>query len=223
MPRSHRPIPPDGCLHIMCRGNNKQLIFNSDEDFQYYCEQLCELKEENQIEIYHYCLMSNHVHLIARIRAGSTLPKYMKQVNLSYFYYFKRQHAYSGHLWQGRYKSCIIEKNNYLLQCGKYIELNPVRAGIVKSPEQYKYSSFEYYSKGTPDKLLIENPLYRELGSTEKRRREVYIDFVLPENIKIRLGMERFIGTGGFIQMNEAGFHLKNTRLRRGRPRKEEK
>jgi putative transposase len=223
MSRISRPIPADGCLHVMCRGNNRQFIFNSEDDFRYYYELLRDLREENHIDIYHYCLMSNHLHMIVSLYEDSTLSKYMKQVNLGFFHYFKKQYDYSGHLWQGRYKSCIIEKNNYLLQCGKYIEMNPVRAGIVESPDQYKYSSFKYYSMGNSDKLVTENPLFHEFGSSLKRRRELYIDFVLPEFIKTRLGMERFVGTDEFIRKHEVRFQLKNTRLKRGRPRKDDK
>ena len=83
----------------------------------------------------------------------------MKQVNFSYFHYFKRQNKYSGHLWQGRFKNSIIENDSYLLQCGKYIELNPVRAAIVNRPEDYPYSSYKYYAYGKEDKLLTENIL----------------------------------------------------------------
>jgi len=223
MPRSARPIPEEGCLHIMCRGNNRQYIFLCGDDFQYYYELLHDLKEENRIAIYHYCLMSNHIHIIAGVGEESSLSRYMKQVNLGYYYYYKRQHDYCGHLWQGRYKSCIIETDIYLLQCGKYIELNPVRAGMVELPEQYGHSSYGYYSAGRRDRLVTENPLYTRLGPTGKQRQLAYRDFVLSDDIKKRLGMEKFVGTREFIGKHETQFCTKNTRLRRGRPRKDEK
>lgn len=141
MPRVRRFIPVDSALHIMCRGNNKQNIFNNDSDKLYYWRLLDGLKDENKINIFHYCIMNNHVHLIVWVSCASKLSKFMKQVNLSYFNYYKKLYGYWGHIWQGRYKSNIIETDSYLLHCGKYIELNPVRAGIVTQPCEYAFSS----------------------------------------------------------------------------------
>jgi len=102
VPRTARLLPPKGCLHVMCRGNNRQATFLSDQDFRFYYNLLLKLKDENSIDIYHYCLMSNHVHLILSLYRESNLARYMKQVNLSYFHYFKRLNKYSGHLIAGQ-------------------------------------------------------------------------------------------------------------------------
>ena len=220
MPRTARLIPPEGCLHVICRGNNQQTIFQSDQDFRFYYDLLLQLKEENSIEIYHYCLMNNHVHLIISLHKNSTLARYMKQVNLSYFHYFKRQNKYSGHLWQGRFKNSIIENDSYLLQCGKYIELNPVRAAIVKRPEDYPYSSYKYYAYGKEDKLLMKNILYNSLGKSMEQKQEEYRRFVMGSDIKQRLGTERFVGTPAFVKHMEEYFSVKNTNLKKGRPAK---
>ena len=164
--------------------------------------------------------MSSHIHLIVHVNEESSLSKYMKQVNLKYFHYFKRKNTYVGHLWQDRFKGCIIDEDSYLLQCGKYIELNPVRARIVERPDDYKYSSYSYYGMGLEDKLIREDPLYLSLSKTSKGRQAIYTDFVFSEDIKKRLGMEKFIGSEHFIRIQEATFGIKNTRNKRGRPMK---
>jgi putative transposase len=127
----------------------------------------------------------------------------MKQVKLSYYHYFKKKNDYSGHLWQGRFKHSIIDTDRYLFQCGKYIELNPVRAGIVSHPEEYSYSSYGYYANGRQDTLLTENRLYATLGPNLEQRQEQYRDFVIDRDIKKRLTNDRFIGTPEFVDKLE--------------------
>jgi len=177
MPRVRRFIPVDSALHIMCRGNNKQNIFNNDSDKLYYWRLLDGLKDENKINIFHYCIMNNHVHLIVWVSCASKLSKFMKQVNLSYFNYYKKLYGYWGHIWQGRYKSNIIETDSYLLHCGKYIELNPVRAGIVTQPCEYAFSSYKHYSLGYPDALISDSPIFLGLADNPSKRREDSVNY----------------------------------------------
>jgi putative transposase len=178
-----RLIPPKAALHIMCRGNNKQEILRSDRDkFKYY-SLLAEHKDENKITIFHYCIMHNHVHLIVWIEEASTISKFMKQVNLGYFAYYKNIYGYCGHLWQGRFKSKLIERDSYLLQCGKYIELNPVRKGIAHSPEEYTFSSYNHYAHNKHDLVVTESPMYLAMNESAKNRRRQYIDFIVPVKI----------------------------------------
>jgi putative transposase len=222
MPRIERLIPVDAAMHIMCRGNNKQNIFHREKDKLYYLFLLRKLKEENRLKIFHYCLLNNHLHLILWLNARSNLSKFMKQVNLSYFNYFKKNYGYFGHFWQDRYKSNIIEKDSYLLQCGKYIELNPVRAGIVSSPEEYKYSSYNYYARGFYDSLLTPNPVFLGLSNSEVERRKLYIEFVVDSNSISKKGITKqlFIGSEEFTKKMQRSFQIENTRKKRGRPRK---
>ena len=178
MPRSGRIIPKRGVLHVMCRGNNKLPILSNDTDKKHYFYILLKLKLDNCVDILHYCIMDNHVHLIVWLRENSDLPRLMKQVSLTYFNYYKKKYDYCGHLWQGRYKSIIIESDGQALQCGKYIELNPVRAGMVRQPEQYQFSSYRYYALGQPDHLITSNPVYLGLGINSLILRQVYVNFV---------------------------------------------
>lgn len=142
MPRTRRIIPDDLPLHIMVRGNNKQKIFQEDRDKKYYLYLLFKLKRYHGIDIYHYCLMDNHVHLVLLSRVPPLLSRFMMKVDLSYFFLFRNKYGYVGHLFQNRFKSNVIGHDEYLLQCGKYIELNPVRGGIVTKPEDYALFSY---------------------------------------------------------------------------------
>lgn len=131
MPRAKGIIPENVVLHVINRGNNRNTVFHNDNDKLRYYTLLKELKDDNKIDIFHYCLMNNHTQIILNLNPGSTLSRFMKQLNLTYFHYYRKRYGYCGHLWQDRFKSNIIDLDSHLLQCGKYIELNPVRAGIL--------------------------------------------------------------------------------------------
>lgn len=183
------------------------MVFFEDKDKSYYSFLLHKFKGKNNISIFHYCLMNNHVHLILWVNKGSCLAKYIKQVNLSYFHFFKNKYGYVGHFWQNRYKSSIIDTDHYLLQCGKYIELNPVRAGIVISPEEYRFSSYHYYAAGAHDPLITPNPVYLETPCSEEKRLQFYKEFVISSsmiNSKI-LNSQSIIGSEDFIMKTKKG------------------
>lgn len=221
MPRTKRLVFPDAAMHIMCRGNNRQSVFNSDEDKFYYLNLLKKFKDENLIDIFHYCLMGNHIHLIVWLNVLSNISKFMKQLGLSYFNYYKKTYGYDGHLWQGRYKSNIIENDSYLLQCGKYLELNPVRAGITAVPQDYAFSSYRSYAYGYHDKIITNNPVYMGFSDNEEVRRQRYIDFVVDEDIIKK--QSPFIGSEVFIKNLNEFYGIKHEKLMRGRPKKTEK
>ena len=187
MPRTNRAIPTEAAIHIMCRGNNKLAILANDSDKKQYYYQLHKLKFDNNIDILHYCFMNNHIHLIVWLGQNSNLPRLMKQISLTYYHYYRKKHDYCGHLWQGRYKSIIIESDRRVLGCGKYIELNPVRARIVERPEQFQFSSYRYYALGQQDSLVTPNPAYESLGSDILINREIYANFVIsPAEVLIK-------------------------------------
>ncbi len=221
MPRRRRLIPVDAAVHIMCRGNNKQNVLFRDRDKEHYHSLLDKFRDENRITIFHYCLMSNHVHLIVWLNHKSHLSRFMKQVNLSFFVYYKRRYDYCGHLWQGRFKSNIVDTDSYLLQCGKYIELNAVRANIVNFAEEYSYSSYNYYAKGNYDSILTPNPIFMEFSISEASRRQQYIDFVVDSNFinAKKLTTHLFIGSEKFVKRMEETYKVKNLKATRGRPK----
>jgi len=220
MARCARLISFDLPMHIMNRGNNRQLLFTKDEEKAYFKYLLLSKKDYAGVHIYHYCLMNNHIHLIVRLERGADLSKFLKQVFLAYYAFFRNKHDYSGHLFQGRFKNIIIETSSYLLQCGKYIELNPVRAKIVRRPGDYQFSSFSYYAEGRHDPLLLRNPCYESLGNTEGERRIAYKAlFIDPERVNSeKLRSHLYLGADPFIHAMEKRFGIRNVAMKKGRP-----
>ena len=183
MPRSPRLLLSKSYYHIIARGNNKNTIFKEDEDFLFYLDLAKKHKKENPFDIYHYCLMSNHIHFLVKTGNASGFSAFMKSISLAYYYYFKKKYGWTGHFWQGRYKSQPVGKDEYFLQCGKYIELNPVRAKIVKDPRSYPYSSYNYYAKGEDNDIITEDFFYKELGSNNRERQKEYKSILIDEII----------------------------------------
>ena len=222
MPRVGRIYIEEGVFHVMARGNNKQPVFNNERDFIIYKETLSRLKNEQPFKLYHYCFMTNHVHMIIETNEDTELSKLMKRINLSYYHYYKKRYGYSGHFWQDRFKSLLIEKDSYLLACGLYIERNPVRAKMVTRPEQYPYSSYAYYAFGKDDPLLDKDPCYEALGKDDLRRQNEYRKLAVTDTEQIGQAIARqlFLGSAGFIKRMEKMFDVNNIRLERGRPKK---
>jgi len=181
MPRASRLIPEYGALHVMCRGNNKRKVFLKERDFQYYYHCLIKLKQEENVKVYHYCLMPNHAHILVGVGSESSLSHFMQRANGKYVYYYKRRYQYTGHLWQDRFKSKIIDDEGYLAQCGKYIELNPARAGLVGLPQHYTFSSYRHYAFGEADRLVDDNPLFLSLADDSNKRSKIYREIIRAE------------------------------------------
>ena len=183
MPRPARLLLSKSYYHIMTRGNNKNIVFRKDEDFRYYLRLLKKYKAELSFDLYHFCLMPNHVHLLVQTKKAEDFSLFMKKINLAYFHHFKQNYGWVGHFWQDRFKSQPIGKDAYFIQCGKYIELNPVRKGLVMKPDSYKYSSYGYYANGEKNKLITEDFFYKELGIDNKIRREKYQKIMIDETV----------------------------------------
>ena len=160
MPRKVRELFNGGVYHIFNRGNNRRNLFLDHEDFRFYIDKLCELKDLYAMEVFHYCLMSNHYHLLVRTLRGEYLPRVMHKLQLGYARYYKKKYKYTGHIFQERYRSPQIPVESYYLQCGRYIERNPVKAKMVKEAWDYVYSSAGYYCFGNADSLVTPNLYY---------------------------------------------------------------
>lgn len=154
MSRTARLLLENVCYHVISRGNQRQCIFNKDEDFMRYLDILKKCKKRFKVSLYAYCLMNNHVHLVLEVDPPATLSKAMQTINQSYARYYNYVYKKSGHLWQGRFKSFIINKDRYLFDCINYIESNPVRAKIVISPLFYQWSSYSARTLGINGALL---------------------------------------------------------------------
>ncbi|MFH1888481.1 MAG: transposase [Candidatus Omnitrophota bacterium] len=143
MTRGPRLIIPNVCYHIIQRGNQKQKIFLEDVDFNKYLEILVHYKRKYHFKLYAYCLMPNHIHLIIEVKKINDLGKLMQGIDLTYTIWFNKKYNKVGHLWQGRFKNMIIQKDQYLVDCLNYIEYNPVRADLTSSPLGYEWSSWK--------------------------------------------------------------------------------
>ena len=145
-----RLVLDDGCYHITTRGNQRQKVFMREEDYEKYLEKLKKYKRKYHFRLYGYCLMPNHIHITGEIGQKEALAKFMQGINRAYTAYFNKTYGKVGHLWQGRFKSKIVIKDEYLINSINYIELNPVRANMVKTPQEYKWSSYRERNFGVP-------------------------------------------------------------------------
>jgi putative transposase len=153
MPRQARLILDNVCYHVITRGNQKQTVFRDEDDYRTYLKFVSKYKEKCGLRIYGWCLMGNHVHMVVET---DSLSKAMHGINLSYAQYFRYRYKTIGHFWQDRYKSYVIQKDEYLINCISYIEYNPVRAKITLRPEDYDWSSYRARILGDKCKLLDE-------------------------------------------------------------------
>jgi len=197
MPRTARFTIDDGIYHVMTRGNNKQSIFSCDNDCAYYLKLLKGCKIKYGLKIYHYSLMVNHVHLMLQAPTGEKLSSFMKRLNVLYTNYYRKNYGGVGHFFQDRFKSFIIQEGRYLIECGIYIELNPVKAGIVEFPEEYKWSSYSAYAAAKGDGLVDLSPAYMDLSDKPEERRESYRELV-EQRKKEKREESRFFRVGAY-------------------------
>ncbi len=164
--------------HIIQRGNNRQAIFLSSGNRQFLLDLLKENAEKFGVAIHAYVLMDNHFHLLATPQTADALPQMMQAVGRRYVRLFNDSNGRTGTLWEGRYKSTVIQTDRYLLACMAYIDLNPVRAGLVSNPADFVWSSHGHYIGGPPDQLVTPHPFYWGLGNTPFAREAAYTALV---------------------------------------------
>ena len=174
MPRRPRIALAGVPLHIIQRGNNRQACFYSDDDRRLYLKWLAEYAHASGCAIHAYVLMTNHVHLLLTPAAADSAGQLMKRLGQRYVQYVNRTYRRSGTLWEGRYRSCITQDDGYVLACYRYIEMNPVRAGMVERPVDYPWSSFPFNAQGDAVPWLTAHPRYLALADSEVDRREAY-------------------------------------------------
>lgn len=178
MARLSRLTLPGHPHHIIQRGNNRQAIFASTADYQTMLDLLDENARKFNVAIHAYVLMGNHFHLLATPLTADGLPQMMQAVGRRYVRYFNDSQKRTGTLWEGRYKSTLIQTERYLLACMAYIDLNPVRAGMVVQARDYPWSSHVHYVGLRIDKLLTPHALVWDLGNTPFAREAAYADLV---------------------------------------------
>ena len=178
MARLPRLTLPGFTHHVIQRGNNRQAIFASSADYQMLLDLLEENARKFDVAIHAYVLMSNHFHLLLTPQTPDGLPQMMQALGRRYVRYFNDSQQRSGTLWEGRYKSALIQSERYLLACMAYIDLNPLRAGLVAAPGDYPWSSYGHYTGVRIDKLITPHALMWELGNTPFAREAAYAELV---------------------------------------------
>lgn len=224
-PRFNMPGSPQ---HVIQRGNNRQATFFAEEDYRVYLECLAEAAQKYECPIHAYVLMTNHVHLLVTPGQPESLSRMMQSVGRRYVQYINYSYKRSGTLWEGRYKASLIQSEQYLLTCMRYIELNPVRANMVDRPEDYKWSSYRANACGAKDDLLIPHIEYDALGANSESRQEAYralfyaqLDPEMLAEVRTSLNGELVTGTGRFKAEIETMLGRQVQMGKRGRPRKQ--
>lgn len=174
MARLPRLVVPGQPHHVMQRGNDRQLIFRDIEDYEAFLRWLGAAAKQFQVAIHAYVLMSNHLHLLVTPADDRGLARMMQWVGRYYVPYFNQKYSREGTLWQGRYKTTVVEAERYFLICSRYIELNPVRAGMMADPAQYRWSSYRHHIGTYSDPLVTDHGLYWALANTPFAREAAY-------------------------------------------------
>jgi putative transposase len=227
MARSPRITIPAYPHHIIQRGNNRAATFFADDDYCFFLECLRRAKIKCRCRIYVYVLMTNHFHLLVEPAEIGDLGRFMQSVGRRYVRYINETYGRSGTLWEGRFKSAAVSRDQYLIACSRYIELNPLRAGIVEHPKHYRWSSYQRRGLGVSDGLLDDDPWYTGLGTTEQERQEEYRQWIdsqinQSEWVQIRQATQRgrLIGKETFQKQVEEMIGRRLVGEARGRPRK---
>ena len=174
MARLGRYFLPGQPLHVIQRGNNRAPIFFAGADYARYRDWLAAAADEHGCAVHAYVLMTNHVHLLVTPSRPDGLPRALQSLGRRYVRYFNETYQRTGTLWEGRYRAAPIDSEAYFLACCRYIELNPVRAGMVSRPGDYRWSSYRAHAEGAADPLVAGHELYDQLGATAALRQASY-------------------------------------------------
>jgi putative transposase len=227
MPRPPRLEMPGVAHHVIQRGNNRGACFFGDADRQFYLNCLEEAARHRGCDVHAYVLMTNHVHLLVTPTEPGALGAMMQELSGRYVRVTNRIHARTGTLWEARFRSSLVDSENYLLLCQRYIELNPVRAGLVHDPSAYPWSSHLYYAAHRASRVITEHPVYLRLGLNAGERRMAYLslftealnDHVL-RHIRAAINSDSAFGSDAFLDDAEAKLGRSVRLPARGRPAK---
>jgi len=220
MPRIARAVAAGFPHHIVQRGNNREKVFIDDEDREKYIDLLKKYSKKRNAQVLAYCLMTNHVHLLVKPKENESMYKMMQGVTLCYTQFANRKYNRTGRLWESRYHSCVVDKDSYLWSVARYIETNPVRAGMVKKAEDYAYSSAQAHVIGKEDNILNEELI------AETQRKE-YRAFIREKGTEKDRDLIRYhtktgkpLGDEAFMKRMEKRTGRDLALRPRGRPRK---
>jgi len=226
MPRRARLSIAGIPWHIVQRGNNHAPCFFDTQDYFTYLQYLTQYSGELDCAIHAYVLMTNHVHLLLTPATVEGPARLMKHVGQRYVQHINKRHARSGTLWQGRFHSCLTQTEHYVLCCYRYIELNPVRAGMVAHPREYRWSSYRCNAEGNANPLITPQGEFLQLGLSADERRSAYRELFEVSPTADRLEEIR-LATAGNTALGSAKFQMdvaralgrRATRREPGRPR----
>jgi putative transposase len=226
MPRKARMYLPGVPCHIIQRGNNRDPTFFAEQDYLFYLECLNDAIRKYDAEIHAYVLMTNHVHMLMTPTTRESISLVMQSVGRRYVQYINREYRRTGTLWESRHKASLVDAENYLLACCRYIELNPVNAGMVKHPAEYRWSSYLCNGHGKSDRLIRPHEIYKRLGQCDQSRREAYVSLFAntldSTDLQIIRSAARFsmpTGDGRFKRQIEQMLDRRIGHAYRGRPR----
>lgn len=226
MPRRPRLDLPDIPQHVIQRGNDRGPCFFVADDYTRYREAMCEIAVQERCAVHAYVLMSNHVHLLITPATAGAVSRFMQALGRRYVRYVNDRHERTGTLWEGRFKSCLVDNERYLLRCYRYIELNPVRAAIVADPADYRWSSHRCNALGKPDALVTPHPTYLTLGADARERERAFRALVMEavdpdetEAIRRHLHRQHAYGPESFRREVEARLGRPIGPRKIGRPR----
>jgi putative transposase len=223
MARLPRLCLPGTPQHIIQRGNNRQVCFTSNKDFSAYAYWLEEYSRKYEVAIHAWVFMTNHSHLLVTPSTMDGISKMMQSLGRRYVQYFNHTYKRTGTLWEGRFKSCVIDAENYLLSCQRYIELNPVRANMVLHPAEYAWSSYSANGLGRKAKLYTPHESYIRLGKTITQRTRAYrqlfryqLDEGLLNEIRMASNKGMALGNDRFKKQVEKLTGRRVTEMKRG-------
>jgi putative transposase len=177
----------------------KTEVNSPDEDYQFYLDHLKQACKKHKVYLHAYVLMTNHVHLLLTPETADGASQVMKQLGQRYVQYINRTYRRSGTLWEGRFRSCIVGEEDYFLACHRYIELNPVRAEMVKHPADYPWSSYRYNGQGQNNPLITSHPLYKQLGASSQKRQHAYRELFRHQIEPGLIDQIRKASNGGYV------------------------
>jgi len=177
MARQARIVIPGQAMHVLVRGNNRETLFHTPADYLTYLDWLRTAAAQFSVAVHAYALMPNHVHLLLSPKEPQSLAKLMQSLGRRYAQFFNQKHGRTGTIWEGRYRSSIIDPD-YLLRCQRYIELNPVRSGLESRPADWPWTSYVSHIGGKPEAWLQDHPRFWGLGNTPFERQMAWSDFV---------------------------------------------
>lgn len=226
MPRQPRFYFPGVVLHVIQRGNDRHDVFNGSKDHRFYLDCLRDATRRHSVKIHAYVLMTNHVHLLVSPGNADALPLMMQALGRNYVAWFNFLYERSGTLWEGRYKATPVDTDSYLFACYRYIELNPVRAGIAAVAADYRWSSYHANAHGRDDALVSPHEAFTALGLCDEHRRQAYrrmFDEPLATEsvdvIRDSIQFEWVLGGPAFRARVETMTGRRSGRLPMGRPR----